>query len=103
MICRRAANYERFDIGRAQPVFEIGADKSAVHAFDDYGLFRHLTRLMLDGITGPTRKKGGVRTGTFMTNVKNRRAMVSECVQQIDDPRNGFRGVLPPCCGRPLL
>jgi hypothetical protein len=38
-----------------------------------------------------------------MTNVKNRRAMVSECVQQIDDSRNGLRIVSPLACGLPFI
>jgi hypothetical protein len=38
MICCRATDYERLDISGTQLPFQVGADESAVHSFDDNGL-----------------------------------------------------------------
>jgi len=103
MICCRATDYERLDIGGTQLLFQVGADEGAVHSFDDNGLAFDLARFILDRIAGAVRKERRARAGTFMADVKDRHAAASKRREQFNDARKRL-GIVPPfASGLPFI
>jgi hypothetical protein len=60
-------------------------------------------RFVLDGIAGAVWRERGIRPRAFMADVKDRRATITESLQEIDDPRHRVRIVAPPAGRFPFV